>query len=80
MAARQKRLKEIRMQTILREIFAFFLFMGVLLLVAYGNRDPNSYLLRNALEKGFVSPSVDEKVSFDSVSLCFDLILSTFLK
>ncbi|XP_048576826.1 uncharacterized protein LOC5521481 isoform X2 [Nematostella vectensis] len=66
LAARQKRLKEIQMSMILKEILAYFIFIAVLLLVAYGNRDPNAYLLRKTLVEEFVS--LDESgVSLDEV-------------
>ena len=76
MAAREKRLKEIRMQTILREIIAYFVFLGVLLLVAYGNRDPNAYLMRKSLFDQFVTPSTGSKVPFDSVSELYTLVIT----
>ena len=42
------------MSEILKEIVAYFLFLMLLLLVAYGNRDPNTYLLRKTLHETFV--------------------------
>lgn len=73
MQARQKRLKEIQMSTILREIFAYFLFLGVLILVAYGNRDPNAYLLRKSLMEQFVQFTDEEMFGLGSVSIESDL-------
>lgn len=73
MQARQKRLKEIQMSIILREIFAYFLFLGVLILVAYGNRDPNAYLLRKSLMEQFVQFTDEERFGLGSVSIESDL-------
>ena len=42
------------MSEILKEIVTYFLFVMLLLLVAYGNRDPNTYLLRKTLHETFV--------------------------
>ena len=53
-SAREQRLKEVRMSQILKEVFTYFLFVMLLLLVAYGNRDPYAYLLRKNLNDIFV--------------------------
>lgn len=53
-AARAQRLKEVRMSEIIKEIVTYFLFVMLLLLVAYGNKDPNTYLLRKTLHETFV--------------------------
>ena len=42
------------MSEILKEIVTYFLFVMLLLLVAYGNKDPNTYLLRKTLHETFV--------------------------
>ena len=42
------------MSQILKEVFTYFLFVMLLLLVAYGNRDPYAYLLRKNLNDIFV--------------------------
>ena len=52
--AREERLKEVRMCAILKEIITYFLFLFLLLFVAYGNRDPHAYLLQKALNDQFV--------------------------
>ena len=53
-SAREQRLKEVRMAEILKEIFTYFLFVLLLLMVAYGNRDTKAYLLRKNLHDIFV--------------------------
>ena len=42
------------MSEILKEIFAYFLFVFLLLIAAYGNRDTEAYLLRKNLQDIFV--------------------------
>lgn len=42
------------MAEILKEIFTYFLFVLLLLMVAYGNRDTKAYLLRKNLHDIFV--------------------------
>ncbi len=52
--ARIKRLKEIKMNAALKEIFAFFFFLICLMNVAQYHRDPNTYLLSKTLSETFV--------------------------
>ena len=61
--ARSHRLKEVRMSEILKEIITYFLFLMLLLLVAFGNRDHHTYLLRKTLHETFVD------LDHDSVDL-----------
>ena len=44
--ARNNRLKELKMYSILREIFSFFLFVWILLSVSYSFRDPKAFQLQ----------------------------------
>ncbi|XP_077869620.1 polycystin-1-like protein 2 [Saccoglossus kowalevskii] len=46
-AAREQRLKELKMWEISREILFYFFFVIILLIIAYGNRDLRSYDLQN---------------------------------
>ena len=52
--ARMKRLKELKMNSALKEIIVFFLFLILLLDVAQYHRDPNTYLLTKTLSETFV--------------------------
>lgn len=65
--ARAHRLKEVRMSEILKEIVTYFLFLMLLLLVAYGNRDPSTYLLRKTLHETFVDL---DQLSVDLADVC----------
>lgn len=51
--ARVKRLKEIQMNRIMKEIVAFFIFLIMLMNVAYYHRDPNTFLLTKTLYEHF---------------------------
>ena len=49
--AREERLKEIKMWSIIREIFIYLCFLSLLYIVTYSNRDSNSFLQVNHLRK-----------------------------
>ncbi|UJR27333.1 hypothetical protein I4U23_008626 [Adineta vaga] len=49
--ARDKRLKEIRMWEIVRELIAYSSFLWILYLVSYSNRDPNAFFLMQHLRE-----------------------------
>ncbi|XP_028402707.1 polycystic kidney disease protein 1-like 2 isoform X2 [Dendronephthya gigantea] len=51
--ARVKRLKEIKMNSIIKEIATFFIFLIMLLNVAYYHRDPNTFLMTKTLYETF---------------------------
>ena len=52
--ARKQRLKEIHMWLIIREVLIYICFLLLLCLVAYSNRDQNSFLQVNHLRKYFL--------------------------
>lgn len=62
------------MSEILKEIFAYFIFLFFLLIVAYGNRDSKAYLMSKNLQDIFVDvdhTGVDlADVSINYISLC----------
>ncbi|CAF1616393.1 unnamed protein product [Adineta ricciae] len=49
--ARDKRMKEIRMWEIVRELIAYASFLWILYLVSYSNRDPNAFFLMQHLRE-----------------------------
>ncbi|CAF1178747.1 unnamed protein product [Adineta steineri] len=53
--ARQKRLNEIKMWEIIKEILAYGTFLWMLYLVSYSNRDPNSFYLMQHLQSDFLN-------------------------
>ncbi|KAG1655570.1 Polycystin-2 [Nymphon striatum] len=48
--------KEVKMTAVLREIFAYVIFLWLLLILSYGNRDPNGRLLQQSILNGFLKP------------------------
>ena len=70
--ARIKRLKEIKMNAILKEIVTFFIFLAILMNVAYYHRDPKTYLLTKTLFETF--EEVDAySVNLEAVSYYSDI-------
>jgi polycystin 1L2 len=53
--ARDKRLNEIKMWEIVRELIAYMSFLWILYVVSYSNRDPNAYYLMNHLREDFLN-------------------------
>ncbi|CAF0742236.1 unnamed protein product [Didymodactylos carnosus] len=58
MDAREKRLKEIKMWDIIREIIAYASFLWILYVVSYSNRDPNGNLIVQHLRSYFLNIDV----------------------
>ncbi|XP_035227906.1 polycystin-2-like isoform X2 [Stegodyphus dumicola] len=65
--ARKEREKELKMYSVIQEISAYFLFLWVIMILSYGNRDPNNFYLREALVNGFIKPG-DLWVEFNNVN------------
>ncbi len=53
--AREQRLKEIQMWSVIREIFIYFCFLSLLYIVTYSKRQSNSFLPVNHLRKYFLN-------------------------
>ena len=53
MKAREKRLKQTKMNAVWKEIIAFFVFLILLMDVAQYHRDPNTFLLTKTLYEHF---------------------------
>jgi len=71
--ARERRIKELKMYDILREIFFYVVYVWVIIVISYEFRDPNSFQLRENLRMAFVtgghSTSVNSQTSLELVSL-----------
>ncbi|KAK3737773.1 hypothetical protein QZH41_012212 [Actinostola sp. cb2023] len=65
-AYRQFKLKQKQMKTILYEIMQYMFFLIVVLIIAYGNRDPMAYGVTRAMDAFFVSSRYSGMDSFDS--------------
>lgn len=74
--ARAKRLKEIKMNAVLKEIAAFYIFLVLLIMVAFHHRDTNTFLLTKTLHETF------EEVDAYSIGLaavsCLTNVISLF--
>ncbi len=74
--ARQQRLKELQMWSIIREIFIYSCFLSLLYIVTYSNHQSNSFIQVNHLRKYFLnSRQID--CDYTQVSLSskiFDLL------
>ncbi|GIY05826.1 polycystic kidney disease protein 1-like 2 [Caerostris extrusa] len=55
-AARKLREKEVAMYNVLKEIGVYVLYLWILFILSYGNRDPNSFFLREAVINNFIKP------------------------
>lgn len=53
-AARVRLFKERKMHSVIREIVFYFLFVWVVLLIAYGHRDPYAHFMTQNMENTFV--------------------------
>ncbi|XP_077980091.1 polycystin-1-like protein 2 [Glandiceps talaboti] len=68
-ALRKERLSELKMQSIIREIAIFGIFVVVLLSLCYTNRDPNSYVMTNSIHQIFFETEHKmAKINFDGLS------------
>jgi hypothetical protein len=70
--AKLNRLKEIKMGTILKEIFSYLFFLWILIVLSYGNRDPNAYLMKQTIKSAIIEGS-NSGESFEDVKTTTDL-------
>ncbi|KAG1659344.1 Polycystic kidney disease protein 1-like 2 [Nymphon striatum] len=75
---RIEREKEVKMIEVLREILAYVIFLCLLLVISYGNRDPNSRLLQQAITNGFLKPT-DIILDFRKCPPKHDIICKCYL-
>jgi len=66
--ARYHRLKQVRMWSIIREIFLYLCFLSLLSVIVYPNRDSNSYLQVKHLRKCFLN---SRQMDTDYSKVCF---------
>lgn len=52
-AARQLKVKQKKMKSIIREVIQYFVFLSVLLIIAYGSRDPMAFTVTRAMREMF---------------------------
>ncbi|XP_064105654.1 uncharacterized protein LOC135215142 [Macrobrachium nipponense] len=61
---RATRKKEVEMWSIIKEIVVYAAFIWLLLILSYGNRDPNAFLLKKALKNSFLHEVMDDETDF----------------
>lgn len=71
--ARQLKLKQKAMKTIIREMIMYFLFLSVLLVVAYGNRDPMAFSVTRGVRQIIQESSYTGLDSVDDVRVFFSI-------
>lgn len=70
--AKLERLKEIKMAIILKEIGSYLFFLWILIVLSYGNRDPNAFLMKDTLKSTFIM-GANTGTSFADVKSSQDL-------
>ena len=70
--ARERRIKELKMYDILREIFFYVVYIWVIIVISYEFRDPRSFQFRENLRRAFVtggrSTAISSQTSLELVS------------
>ena len=63
------RQKEVKMMEVIREVFLYMIFLYLLMMVSYGNRDPVSHRLYSSLYQEFHDAAYlpEDGVTLDSV-------------
>ena len=65
---REKRLKEVRMWEIIKEISLYIFYLWVILVLSYGNRSPNAFYLQKSFTNAFLRMG-DLDVDFTKVCI-----------
>nr|KAG5709464.1 hypothetical protein BaRGS_023146 [Batillaria attramentaria] len=65
-AAREKRLKEIQMWSVVREVIVYAFFLWILLVISYRNRNANTFLYKDTMERVFIKNNLTD-VDFEKV-------------
>ena len=42
----QKKIQELEMKAVIRDLSVYFVYVSIIFIISYGNRDPNAYLVR----------------------------------
>lgn len=69
-AARQLKTKQRQMKTIIREVVQYFVFLSVLLVIAYGSRDPMAFPITTAMRSFFDEGTYSGNDGIDGVNSC----------
>ena len=68
---RIKRRKEVEMHNIAVELLVYAFFIWILLIISYGQRDPNAWYLQNSLKQTFIHPGALDGTDFNNVNIMF---------
>jgi len=78
--ARERRIKELKMYDILREIFFYIIYIWVIIVISYEFRDPKSFQFRENLRRAFVTGGRSTVISSQtSLELVSELLLSSLI-
>ncbi len=50
----QTRIQEYQMRTVMKDLTIYFIYVALIVIISYGNRDPNAYLEKEALQQAVV--------------------------
>ena len=62
-ALKKARIKQLRSQAVANELFSYVLFLIILFIISYANRDPDSYILKRHLYRNIVSKNGFDKLN-----------------
>ncbi|PVD37765.1 hypothetical protein C0Q70_00366 [Pomacea canaliculata] len=65
-AARDRRMKEIQMWSVVREVIIYSFFLWILMLISYRTSNSNTFLYKDTMERIFIT-NVDTDVDFSSI-------------
>ena len=63
------RFKEIKMKSIIREIILYILFLNIVMLIAFGDRDPQAFYVNKSMKDAFVEAHYHGLMKFTKVQL-----------
>ncbi|XP_072167996.1 polycystin-1-like protein 2 [Diadema setosum] len=66
-AAREMRFKEIKMRSVIREIIIYIIFLNIVMLIAFGDRDVASFYVNKAMKDTFVEASYNGRMKFSAI-------------
>ena len=61
-ALKKARIKQVRSQAVANELFSYVIFLMILFIISYANRDADSFQIKSHLENNFVLKHDFEKV------------------
>ena len=51
---KQMKIQEMEMRIVIRDIIIYFVYIIIIFIISYGNRNPDSYLAKEAMEKAII--------------------------